>query len=136
MSYSWLPSLLAEIAEVAGLDAALALARARGGSRITIPAAPGKGHWLCKLVGREAALALAEHFATSDGVSRRRGAILELPVGPVGAHAQVSRRVDAMIRAGVSADEIARTVGVSRRTVFRRKGRSDLDCPSQLRLFD
>ena len=55
MSYDWLPPLLAEIAEVAGLDAALALASARGGSRITIPAHPRADHWFARAVGMEAA---------------------------------------------------------------------------------
>lgn len=62
MSYDWLPPLLAEIAEVAGLDAALALAEARGGSRITIPARPRPDHWFAQTVGMEAAEKIAAFY--------------------------------------------------------------------------
>lgn len=80
MSYDWLPPLLAEIAEVAGLDAALAMADARGGSRITIPARPRPDHWLVQAVGVDAAKLIADHFRVGNS-----GLIVELPVGPTGA---------------------------------------------------
>lgn len=131
MSYEWLPPLLAEIAEVAGLDAALALAEARGGSRITIPAYPRADHWFAQTVGMEAAKQISDHFRVGNS-----GAVVELPVGPSGAQAATRRRIDAMLRLGVSADRIAREVRVHRTTVFRRKASMDDDDPRQGRLFD
>lgn len=130
MSYDWLPPLLAEIAEVAGLDAALALASARGGSRITIPARPRADHWFARTVGMEAAVLISDHFRVGNS-----GAVLDLPVGPSGAAATTRRRIDEMLRQGVSADRIAREVRVNRRTVFRRKSSLDPD-PRQGNLFD
>ena len=131
MSYDWLPPLLAEIAEVAGLDAALALASARGGSRITIPARPRPDHWFAEAVGMEAAQLIADHFRVGNS-----GAVVELPVGPSGAQASTRRRIDEMLRRGVSADRIAREVRVHRTTVFRRKASIDDDDPRQGSLFD
>ena len=50
-----LPGILGEIADVAGIPAALAIADEVGGTRINIPARAGDDHWLVKTVGREAA---------------------------------------------------------------------------------
>lgn len=137
MSIDWLPPLLAEIADVAGLPAALALAEARGGSRITIPARPGPDHWIVKTIGPEAAERLCAHFRT--GVGGTKGAILELPVGPSGTAAQTRAKIDALLRKGVSADQIAVSMRVHRTTVFRRKSRIDPDPkhdPRQTSMFD
>ncbi|HRM73257.1 MAG TPA: helix-turn-helix domain-containing protein [Paracoccus sp. (in: a-proteobacteria)] len=131
MSYDWLPPLLAEIAEVAGLDAALALAAARGGSRITIPAHPREDHWFTRAIGKEAALRLSDHFRVGNS-----GAVVELPLGPAGIGASTRRRIDELLRQGVSADRIACTVRVHRTTVFRRKASLDQDDPRQGKLFD
>ena len=46
-----LPGVLAEIAAVAGEDAALAVAAAHGGTQVYIPPAPARDHWLARLVG-------------------------------------------------------------------------------------
>lgn len=135
MNYDWLPPLLAEIADVAGLPAALALAEARGGSRITIPARPGPDHWIVKTLGPDAAEQLCAHFRT--GVGGTKGATLELPVGPSGSAASIRARIDAMLREGVSADRIAVSMRVHRTTVFRRKARIEAPGdPRQLGLFD
>ena len=131
MSYDWLPPLLAEIAEVAGLDAALALAGARGGRRITIPAQPRPDHWFAQAVGMDAALLISDHFRVGNS-----GAVVELPVGPSGAMATTRRRIDELLRKGVSADRIAREVRVHRTTVFRRKSSMDETDPRQGSLFD
>ncbi len=131
MSYDWLPPLLAEIAEVAGLDAALAMADARGGSRITIPARPRPDHWLVQAVGVDAAKLIADHFRVGNS-----GLIVELPVGPTGAAASTRRRIDDLLQQGVSADRIAREVRVHRTTVFRRKASAGGRDPRQGRLFD
>ncbi|MBX3527539.1 MAG: hypothetical protein KF904_15150, partial [Rhodoblastus sp.] len=73
-----LPPLLNEIAEVAGVVAAVAIAEARGGTRVHFPARAPDGHWLVALVGREAADELCAHFrATQAG-----GSYVLIPVGP------------------------------------------------------
>ena len=51
--FSYLPGALAEIASVAGLVAALAIAEKWGGARAYFPARVSEGHWLVDLVGRE-----------------------------------------------------------------------------------
>ncbi len=138
MSYSWLPPLLAEIAEVAGLDAALALAEARGGSRITIPARPRPDHWFAQTVGMEAAEKIAEYYRVGYGGAQ--GATVTVPVGPDGGTARALRlqrsKIDAMIREGLSADRIAREVRVHRTTVFRRQAALGRRDTRQGKLFD
>ncbi len=116
MSYSFLPPLLNEIADAAGVEAAIALAEARGGSRVRIPAWAKPGHWLTKAVGQTAADAICDHFRV-DG----RGASIDLPVGPNSPLNTQRRQVDKMLAEGASPDVIARTVRVHRTKVFRRK---------------
>lgn len=64
-----LPAVLEEIAQVAGLDAAWALARARGGTTIFLPRKPGKRHWLSDIVGHEAATKICAHFRGNHTMS-------------------------------------------------------------------
>lgn len=116
MTYTWLPPLLNEIADVAGMDAALAMARARGGSRISIPAKCPPDHWIVQACGPDAAQKICDHFRVGN-----KGAVVDLPLGPNGSAEATRRRVDQMIRDGVPADQIARDAGVHRTTVFRRK---------------
>ncbi|MGR3484046.1 MAG: helix-turn-helix domain-containing protein [Paracoccaceae bacterium] len=131
MTKHWLPPLLNEIADVAGVDAAIALAKLRGGSRISIPKTASDDHWITVAVGREAADAICAHFS-GGGDGRVQ---VDLPLGPTSAQAGIRRAIDAMLEEGRSADDIARTLRVHRSTVFRRaaaRGASD-DQPD---LFD
>lgn len=121
MSYSWLPPTLQEIAEVAGLDAALAMANARGGSRISLPAKPKPGHWLIEAVGEEAAQKICAHYATGYGGTS--GASLVLPLPPNMDLRRRRMRIDEMLANGVSADKIAVATRTHRTTVFRRQAR-------------
>ncbi|WP_224825615.1 hypothetical protein [Cognatishimia sp. MH4019] len=130
MSYSWLPPLLNEIADIAGIDAAIAISNVRGGSRVSIPAKAPDGHWLVDAVGRESADKICEHFRSGYG-----GAVIDLPVGPKSAANETRKKVDQMIRDGVSADKIAQTMNVHRTTVFRRKAKLSPD-ENQPDLFD
>lgn len=114
MSYG-LPPLLEDIAEAAGLDAALALAEAKGGQKVYFPASPGDDHWLCRLVGREAAIAIC----ILHGVRN-----LEIPRGPAGSAQKLRRRIARLIADGASTNEIARTCRVSFRTVTRHRTRA------------
>lgn len=113
-----LPGVLGEIADVAGVDAALEIARVRGGTQIYIPPNPGADHWISRLVGLENARAIAEQLTC--GVGGRR---VELPLGPRG-HAETQRaRVDAMIRENRSERDIAIATGYSIRGVRRRRAK-------------
>lgn len=114
-----LPGILAEIADAAGEDAALALARALGGTQIYVPPSPGADHWLSELVGHGQALAIADRLTGGIGIGRR----VDLPLGPRG-HAETQRsKVDDMIRRGCSERDIALATGYSVRGVRRRRAR-------------
>lgn len=111
-----LPGILAEIAEIAGEDAALAVAAARGGTRVYIPPAPDRDHWLTRLVGLQVAGKIADRLTC--GVGGRR---VDLPLGPKGHAARVRARVDRMIDDNRSERDIALATGYSIRGVRRRK---------------
>lgn len=110
-----LPELLLEIAEIAGLDAALTLADQRGGNRVYFPREAGPAHWLTQMLGQEAADALCDHFGSPSGIE------LELPRGPVLTRAQRQARVQRMISQGLNSSEITRRTGCTRRTVKRNR---------------
>lgn len=130
MSYAWLPKVLAEIAEAAGLDAALKLAEARGGTEIYVPGRAGDDHWLVATVGREAADAICRHFATGHG-----GCLIELPLGPRGSIAKLRARVDRMIAEGASASAIALACGFTERGVRKRRAKARDDDGRQPKLL-
>lgn len=113
-----LPGVLGAIARVAGEEAALAIAEARGGTEVYIPPVPPKDHWLSKLVGHETALEIADYLTC--GISGMR---LELPSGPAGHAAQMRAKVDAMLREGRSERDIALSTGYTIRGVRRRRAR-------------
>lgn len=103
---------------MAGEDAALAIAEARGGTEVYIPPAPEKDHWLSRLVGHEAALAIGDHLTC--GLTGLR---VELPTGPTGHGARKRAEVDAMIRAGRSERDIALATGYTIRGVRLRRAK-------------
>jgi DNA-binding NarL/FixJ family response regulator len=127
-----LPPVLAEVAEVAGVTAALQLAHAKGGSQAYIPKPENltPDHWLVEAVGDIAARAIAE---------RMGGGHCGIPLGPLnGMRSKVWRAIQEGIKEGKSAHEIARLIGVHHRTVRRhRNGHSGIgsDDPSQGKLF-
>jgi hypothetical protein len=122
---------LAEIAEIAGMSAALAILRARRGSKAYIPA-PDRlgraGRWLVEAVGIESARVIAERFA---------GCSIELTMGGGGSRAQTWAALRKALDAGHDVGAAARLAGVSQRTARRHKnghvGRGD---PRQGDLFD
>jgi DNA-binding NarL/FixJ family response regulator len=120
--FGGLPPLLSEIAEVAGLSAALTLADARGGNRVYFPAPAqlSEEHPLVKIVGREAAMKICEYFAKLGGIE------LEVPRGPTGSRADQRRRLAQLIEEGVPSGIITRRLGISRRTVARHRARMRL----------
>lgn len=107
-----LSGVLAEIAEAAGPAAALQLARDLGGSSIYVARAPKAGSLLVDAVGLEAARAIARIYG---------GENIQVPLGPMAGgplrRAEIRRRLNQ----GVSAQRIARDLGVLRQTVQKIK---------------
>lgn len=112
--YAYLPPVLSEIAQIAGLPAALALAQLRGGCQVYIPPRARDGHWLVKCVGRNAADAIGEYFGHQRVV---------IPLGNTRFYARAARRAAQLLSEGLSLHEVARHVGVHTRTVSRVKAR-------------
>jgi hypothetical protein len=111
-----LPGVLSTIANVAGEDAALAVADARGGTQIYVPPAPDADHWLSKLIGVKAAKAVAEELTCGFA-----GVRIDVPLGPNGPYLQRQATVDRMLREGRSERDIALATGYSMRQVRRRR---------------
>lgn len=127
-----LPGVLAEIAEVAGDDAAMVIAQARGGTQVYIPPVPPEDHWLCQLVGMDAARAIADYLTCGQGLGRR----LDLPLGPAGYSATMRAKVDAMLRAGASERDIALATRYTTRAIRRRRANLGLESDDrQMSLF-
>lgn len=120
-----LPVLLAMIADAAGLDAALAIAKECGGQRRYFP--PKRliehcdQHWLVDLLGREKALLVAGCFFGEECL---------VPLGPTGGPALKYLKIKDAVGRGLKVDAIARELGVNRRTVqyylaeIRREGQT------------
>jgi hypothetical protein len=117
--FEGLPALLAEIAEVAGLEAALAIAEARGGSRTVFPARAPDGHWMVELIGREATDKLCAHFRSGGG-----GIELDVPMGPVAYYRKARRRLAQLVDEGVPVARAAHQIGLHLRTARRWRSRA------------
>ncbi len=114
--FAHLPQVLAEIAEVAGIEAAWELAGAVGGTYVHIPSRQmPDDHWLVELVGREAADKIAAHFAGDN-------ARLRLLI-PMARDAQRRQRLVKALEAGMSAPDAAASAGVHVRTAHRARRR-------------
>jgi hypothetical protein len=117
-----LPALLAEIADIAGLDAALAIAEVKGGIMARIASHLTPENWLVRTVGMERALIISRHFTSG------RGRIdLEIPLPPTNSYKQFLRqRAQSYERALAETDNLfqaARLAGTTRRTLQRFKAR-------------
>ncbi|WP_424361806.1 helix-turn-helix domain-containing protein [Methylocystis parvus] len=114
-----LPNFLREVADVAGVEAALALARAYGGTEVTFPCAEtiraGRGGWLASVVGREKALIIARELFPIGGK-------MLVPMDPMPRLAR-ELRISELLSRGESARSIAREVGCHVRTVHRYRAR-------------
>ncbi|EAU40181.1 hypothetical protein FP2506_11512 [Fulvimarina pelagi HTCC2506] len=118
-----LPALLEEIAEVAGEEAAMKLAAAHGGTRRYIPGDASDGHWLPRLVGREAANRICAHFSHMDEQGNPVGQQVLLPLGATGSLRDARRRAAKCIANGGSAADAARAAGLTERTAYRIRRR-------------
>ena len=112
-----LPQVLADIARIAGEEAARRVADAVGGTQVYIPPQPGPDHWLSKLVGHDAARRIADHFTA--GFPAR----IEIPLGDFGFMASAQARCDAMLLAGRSERDIALALRYTIRGVRKRRAR-------------
>lgn len=126
-----LPGLLAEIADVAGVDAALAIAAAKGGTMAYFPAYPDANHWLCQAVGEEKAKLIARAVCTGRG-----GLELLVPMGPKRSRIEVWRKISDMIAEGHSKTDIARACGVHVRTVQNHRNMKVVTLESSLNQID
>ena len=126
-----LPGVLSEIADVAGENAAIAIAQARGGTQVYFPPVPADDHWICRLIGKDAAYRVCDQLTA--GVGPRR---VDMPLGPTGNVADMAEKrakVDRMILAGRSERDIALSTGYTSRQVRRRK--ANLRDDDQLTMF-
>lgn len=121
-----LPGLLADIADIAGAEAAMKVAQSRGGRRVDLPPQARPDHWLTELLGFEVADAICRGLATIDADGRpcgiRHGTI------PLGATSvlKAARMIAAeALDAGKSAREAARISGLHERTIWRMKAEDD-----------
>lgn len=116
--FSYLPPTLADIAREAGLPAALALMREKGGQKIVIPKRAPDGHWIVALVGREAADALGAYYG---------GAPVAIPIGKKSSwRAFLTQRraaVEQMVADGRNLNAIADGAGMHVRSISRWKAR-------------
>ncbi|WP_119167096.1 helix-turn-helix domain-containing protein [Algihabitans albus] len=113
-----LPELLAQIAEVAGLKAALALRRRLGGTLVHVARRPKAGSLLVETVGIEAARKIAGLFVADETI--------EIPMGAATQRALIVY----LLTTGLKVQEIARLVGCHAETVRRLKnGRRDETLP-------
>lgn len=115
-----LPGILGEIAAEAGEEAALLIAKYRGGTQVYFPPDPPLDHWLCRLIGRDAAKRVCARLC--DG---HAGVRIDLPLGPVGRAARARAQVDAMLTEGRSERDIALATGYTTRAIRRRRAQLD-----------
>lgn len=116
-----LPGILAEIAAVAGEDAALAIARVRGGTQVYIPPVPAADHWMSQAIGHDRAIAVCDRLTCGTGIGMRA----DLPIGPAGSAAQARAKVDAMLREGRTERDIVAATGYTARGIRMRRAALD-----------
>lgn len=128
-----LPGLLGDIARIAGVQAAYAVAQARGGTRISIPPRAVEGHWLTDLLGMETADCVCRGLATLDNEGRLRGIRDEIiPRGPASLLSNARRVARQALADGKPAREAARLAGLHERTVWRIKAEKEDDSQGSL----
>ncbi len=109
-----LPLIIAEIERIAGSEAALELAMAKGGQEIYVPVAATDDHWLTRAVGLEAARKICDHY---------RGSRIIIPMAKL---SMQRRRLIAALKDGASAAEASAAAGMHIRSAYRaRKNHKD-----------
>lgn len=118
------PGILAEIAELAGKDAAWAILSEYGGIRVDIPAVARPDHWLSQLVGLEAATKICEGLrvgSPSGGMTGVRHVVI--PLGSRSLQKTARRHLAEALRSGKDVRSAAREAGVHERTAWRVKAK-------------
>lgn len=117
-----LPGVLAEIAEVVGDVAAIQIAAHKGGTLVYFPARITESHWLSVLIGFDKAKKLCQHFT-----DRRVGQRIDIPLFTNGTYKdmqrKIAKRIHDMDADDASSAKIARTLGITHRTVHRHRSR-------------
>lgn len=115
---SQFPGILQEIADAAGEEAAMLVAREKGGTRVRFPIKPRDGHWTVQLLGRPRAEAIGRALNGNQSMME-----YDIPLGPGSTYSQQRRaRQQAMQKAieeGLTYNAAARAAGVDRSS-FRR----------------
>ena len=107
-----LPHILQEVADIAGLGAALQLARAYGGRELYVPQRPTPK--LVGEIGQKAADALAQLYPNEN---------IMVPLGPEGALKRARKIAAEALARGASAGEAALLSGFTERTMYNHKAR-------------
>jgi hypothetical protein len=115
-----LPKVIAEIARVAGADAAWALVREKGGTSIYVPPQVEADHWLALLIGIEAAQKLCLYYRDPTADQTFLGRRIAIPLA---SSSQKSAAWLQVLDGGLSLAETARLMGVDQRTVSYRRAR-------------
>ena len=110
-----LPLLLDEIAQVAGLEAALLVAREKGGTRAHFSSRPQADNWLAKLVGIDAARAIGQSQCAPGAASVH----LNVPLGPLSPHIARWQLILDRVAQGHSNARIAMEFRVDYKTIQR-----------------
>lgn len=110
--------------DIAGEEGVCAVQLARGGTQVTVPRRPKSDHWLCEAIGVEKANAVCRSLwvlnADNQLISYPRTII---PLGFAGLLARTLADVDRRLMEGQSARKIAVQIGISERTIWRRRAR-------------
>lgn len=118
-----LPGVLALIADATDVATALKVAAAFGGTRLFVAISPRPTSALARVVGVDAATAIARYVGHGD---------IEIPMSAARGQGGRRRRVAQMLGAGASVREAALGGDVCERTVRRIRARVDEPLP----LFD
>lgn len=121
-----LPDILERIAQAAGEDAALLVAKEWGGRYLYIPRAFRPTHRLCQLIGEERARAMWD--AIGHGM-------VMVPMGPYSGAAARREIAARALDAGKSQPQAAKVAGVHLRTVERIAAKKRDDDDQQGKLF-
>jgi hypothetical protein len=122
-----LTGILAEIAEVAGPEAARKIQAARGGGRVRLPVIYRPGCWLDEIVGETTARAIIAHFAICDAEGRPVSQQVRLTIGDAGTIGRALRQARETfarsIEAGYGVETAARRAGITERAGWKMKKR-------------
>ncbi len=113
-----LPGILQEIADAAGLEVALKIAKAKGGTRVDFPGVKALGtrrkNWLTELVGEDAAKKVARAIGDPNGIK------LDVPTAR---NAFLAEAIGRRLGGSDGAQRIALACGCHVRTVHRYRAR-------------